>query len=217
MWLELQRAGLEGQCATACSGRCPRSEARATLQGRQLGVAALRLLPKRTGTPPRHAGPVLPPWPPFLSLSLSLNRLHPGPRTQRASLLQERPGKPWIASGALAASRHDCHEIAWCCKCLGAATENGLVGSAARRHAADREPGEGIVCVPAGPAADRPRQRTQRCPAPRGGAGGRRACACPSSPSISTCRTCTRSGSYTGPMSLVSNPSQGHHVKLGPQ
>ena len=48
MWLQLQRAGLAAVRDGLFRPMAP-AEARATLQGRQLGIAALRLLPKRTG------------------------------------------------------------------------------------------------------------------------------------------------------------------------
>jgi hypothetical protein len=48
VWLELQRQGL-AQVRASLFRPLSAAEARATLQGRQLGVAALRLLPKRTG------------------------------------------------------------------------------------------------------------------------------------------------------------------------
>jgi hypothetical protein len=49
VWLRLQRAGLVRLRATLFSPLTV-PEARRILQGRQLGIASLRLLPKRTGT-----------------------------------------------------------------------------------------------------------------------------------------------------------------------
>ncbi len=50
VWLELQTAGLAIVKGTLFSPLA-RSEARHILQARQLGVASLRLLPKRSGAP----------------------------------------------------------------------------------------------------------------------------------------------------------------------
>lgn len=52
MWLELQREGL-ARVRDALFAPLSVQEARSILQRRQLGVASLRLLPKRTGMLPQ--------------------------------------------------------------------------------------------------------------------------------------------------------------------